>query len=45
MARRFLGFFYDIRDGQLDQTGTDLATLLGRKPDTFVDGLREVFGR
>lgn len=45
MARRFLGFFYDIRDGQLDQTGTDLATLLRREPATFEAGLREVFGR
>lgn len=45
MARRYLGFFYDIRDGQLDQTGPDLGTLLRREPSALEPGIREVFGR
>lgn len=43
LARRFLGFFLDIRDGQLDETGTTLGTLLGREPANPQDGLRELF--
>lgn len=43
LARRFLGFFLDIRDGQLDETSNDLHTLLGREPVTLHDGLRELF--
>ncbi len=43
LARRFLGFLRDIRDGQLDQTSDDLGALLGRAPATLVDGVREVF--
>lgn len=44
LARRFLGFFFDIRDNQLDETGTDLRTLLGREPANLQDGLRPLFG-
>jgi NAD(P)H dehydrogenase (quinone) len=43
LARRFLGFYSDIRDDQLDETSSDLATLLGREPATLAQGLREVF--
>lgn len=43
LARRFLGFFHDIRDAQLDQTGGDLARLLGREPTGLEAGLRELF--
>jgi NAD(P)H dehydrogenase (quinone) len=43
LARRFLGFYFDIRDDQLDQTSTDLQTLLGREPATLQEGLRELF--
>jgi len=43
LARRFLGFYADIRDNQLDETSPDLETLLGRKPATLPAGLREVF--
>jgi NAD(P)H dehydrogenase (quinone) len=43
IARRTLGFFSDIRNGQLSQTSTDLATLLGRQPAALSNGLREVF--
>lgn len=43
VARRFAGFFGDIRGNQLDQTSTDLQTLLGRAPATLKDGLAELF--
>jgi NAD(P)H dehydrogenase (quinone) len=43
LARRFLGFYSDIRDGQLDETSTDLQALLGREPATLQEGLRELF--
>jgi NAD(P)H dehydrogenase (quinone) len=43
VARRTLGFFSDIRDGQLGETSTELATLLGREPADLSEGLREVF--
>ena len=43
LARRFLGFFLDIRDNQLDETSTDLGALLGREPATLPEGLRELF--
>jgi len=43
LVRRFLGFYNDIRDNQLDETSSDLATLLGREPATLAEGLREVF--
>jgi NAD(P)H dehydrogenase (quinone) len=43
MANRTVGFFADIRDGQLDQTSADLATLLGREPASLANGLGEVF--
>ena len=44
LARRFLGFCFDIRSDQLDETSSDLTTLLGRAPATLEVGLREVFG-
>jgi NAD(P)H dehydrogenase (quinone) len=44
LARRFLGFCFDIRSDQLDETSSDLTTLLGREPATLEVGLREVFG-
>jgi uncharacterized protein YbjT (DUF2867 family) len=43
VARRTLGFFTDMRDGQLNQTSSDLVTLLGREPAGLTEGLREVF--
>jgi NAD(P)H dehydrogenase (quinone) len=43
LARRFLGFFSDIRDNQLDETGNDFQTLLGREPATLQQGLAELF--
>lgn len=43
LVRRYLGFFHDIRDGQLDQTSDDLALLLDRPPASLQDGIREVF--
>lgn len=43
LARRFLGFHFDIRDDQLDETSTDLQALLGREPATLQGGLRELF--
>ncbi len=43
VARRYLGFYYDIRDNQLDETSTDLETFLGRRPATLAEGLRELF--
>lgn len=43
LARRFLGFYCDNRDDQLDETSTDLQALLGREPATLQGGLRELF--
>jgi len=43
LARRTLGFLADMRDGQLDETSSDLVTLLGREPAGLTEGLREVF--
>jgi NAD(P)H dehydrogenase (quinone) len=42
LARRFPGFYSNIRDNQLDETSSDLETLLGRPPTTLGEGLREV---
>jgi len=42
-ARHMLGFCSDIRDNQLDETSTDLETLLGHRPATLTEGLRELF--
>jgi uncharacterized protein YbjT (DUF2867 family) len=39
LARRFLGFYSDIRDDQLDETSSDLATLLGRTPSCVLGAL------
>ncbi|WP_437597495.1 SDR family oxidoreductase [Sorangium sp. So ce590] len=44
LARRYLGFYSDIRGDQLDETSSDLETLLRRTPTTLPEGLREVFG-
>jgi NAD(P)H dehydrogenase (quinone) len=43
LAHRFLGFFSDIKEGQLDETSNDLQVLMGREPATLQDGLRELF--
>ena len=43
LGRRFLGFSCDMRDNQLDETSSDLKTLLGRPPATLGEGPREVF--
>lgn len=43
VARLYLGFYYDIRDNQLDETSPDLEALLGRQPATLAEGLRELF--
>jgi NAD(P)H dehydrogenase (quinone) len=43
LARRFLGFYFDIRDHQLDETSTDFQALLGREPAPLQQGLRELF--
>jgi NAD(P)H dehydrogenase (quinone) len=43
MARHLVGFFADVRDNQLDETSTDLQTLLGRAPASLKDGLAELF--
>jgi hypothetical protein len=44
LARYLVGFFADVRSGQLARTSDDLAVLLGRAPVTLADGLRELFG-
>lgn len=43
LARYLTGFFADVRDGQLDQTSSDLRDLLGRRPASLRDGLAELF--
>jgi NAD(P)H dehydrogenase (quinone) len=43
MARHLAGFFADVRDNQLDETSTDLESLLGRAPASPKDGLAELF--
>ncbi len=43
VARHMLGFCADIRDNQLDETSTDLETLLGHRPATLTEGLRKLF--
>jgi NAD(P)H dehydrogenase (quinone) len=43
MARHLVGFFADVRHNLLDQTSTDLHTLLGREPASLKDGLAELF--
>lgn len=43
VARRYLGFYYDIRDNQLDEMSNDLETLLGHQPATLAEGLHELF--
>jgi NAD(P)H dehydrogenase (quinone) len=43
LARHLVGFFADVRDNQLDETGTDLQALLGRAPASLKDGLAELY--
>lgn len=43
LARHLTGSFADVRDNQLDETSTDLQTLLGRPPTSLEDGLAELF--
>ena len=43
LAQRLLGFYFDIRDNQLNETSSDLRTLLGHEPATLQEGLRELF--
>ncbi len=43
LARYLVGFFADVRASQLDETSTDLQTLLGRAPASLRDGLAELF--
>lgn len=43
LARRFLGFYSDIREDQLSETSHDLEALLGRPPASLKAGLAEVF--
>jgi NAD(P)H dehydrogenase (quinone) len=45
MARYLVGFFADVRGNRLDETSTDLQTLLGRAPASLKDGLAELFRR
>lgn len=45
LARRFLGFYSDIRDDQLDETSDDLELLLGREPASLQAGLGELLDR
>lgn len=43
LARHLTESFADIRDNQLNETSTDLQTLLGRPPASLKDGLAELF--
>ncbi len=43
MARRFIGFYSDIREDQLSETSHDLEILLGRPAASLGAGLAEVF--
>ncbi len=45
VAQRVLRFYYNIRDNHLDETSTDLETLLERKPAPLTEGLCELFDR
>lgn len=42
MARRFIGFYSDIREDQPSETSHDLETLLGRSAASLGAGLAEV---
>ena len=43
MIQRITGFITDIKNGQEDQTSPDLETLLGRKPASLQEGLKELY--
>jgi NAD(P)H dehydrogenase (quinone) len=43
LARHLVDSLHDVRDNQLDQTSTDLQTLLGHAPASLTDGLAELF--
>jgi NAD(P)H dehydrogenase (quinone) len=43
IARHLIDSLHDIRDNQLDETSTDLETLLRRRPTSLRDGLAELF--
>jgi len=43
LARHLTDSFADIRDGQLNETSTDLQTLLGHAPASLKEGLTELF--
>jgi NAD(P)H dehydrogenase (quinone) len=43
LARHLTDSFADLRDGQLNETSTDLQALLGRPPATLEKGLAELF--
>ncbi len=40
---RIIGFMTDIKNGQEDEISPDLAQLLGRKPATLREGLKELY--
>ena len=43
MARRSADFLAEIRNNRLDEVGPELQRLLGRKPASLKEGLRELF--
>ncbi|WP_229374767.1 hypothetical protein [Fibrella rubiginis] len=43
MVQRITGFITDISNGQEDQVSSDLGTLLGRKPASLKEGLKELY--
>jgi len=43
LARHLVSSFADVRDNQLEETSTDLQTLLGRAPASLKEGLTELF--
>lgn len=43
VARRFVGFLTDIKNGQEDEVSPDMEHLLGRKPATLEEGLKVLF--
>ncbi len=45
MVQRITGFITDIKNGQEDQISPDLEILLGRKPASLKEGLKELYKR
>lgn len=43
LARHLVQSLHDVRDNQLDETSTDLETLLGHEPASLREGLAELF--